>query len=331
MQEIQTIGENNTDFMQEIKQYTRTNGECIPEFTQEVKEETQTNIRCNIELDLQELKQEIKTIVESTRKLKQEIQTIIESIRELKREIQTSSKSIQEKQETPTNPERNIESVQELKQITQTNIESVQESKQVTHTNIESTQEIKQEAQTNIECNFESTQQLKQETQIKTINKIPDSPIIKIAKNLKISNKFKQKGRNNDAIEEDAGKRYFKCIMINDEDTAVNIGRFSGKKPKQAASKACTHLYENRKNSGEIPEQIIYCMHECTRSNKKKKKYFYVGKRLKLVEPVEIEINKIDPETNKKMVITYLYNNSVTKLDNFECPEYNILNNYDHE
>ena len=133
-----------------------------------------------------------------------------------------------------------------------------------------------------------------------------------------------------EGLGDDIDKRYFKCIMINANGEAISTGRYSGKKPKQAASKACTRLYEDQKELNNTPDKIIFGMHECTRASKKKKKYFYVGRRVKLAEPEEVHINKIDPKTGKNMIIRYFYNNDVTKLTiDDKCTEYQILYNYD--
>lgn len=129
--------------------------------------------------------------------------------------------------------------------------------------------------------------------------------------------------------EEQAGKRYFKCVIIENDEVKVS-GRYSGKKPKQAASKACTKLYEDQRAAGQTPVEIVFGMHECTRSNKKKKKYFYVGKREKLPQPEKVSINKIDPKTGSNMVITYHYNNDVKKLHDFTAhPQFERLATYD--
>jgi len=71
------------------------------------------------------------------------------------------------------------------------------------------------------------------------------------------------------------GKRYFKCLMITMNDDVIVTGRYSGKKPKQAASKACTKIFEDiTKEHHEIPDYIIFGMHECTRWHEKKKEIF---------------------------------------------------------
>ncbi len=140
---------------------------------------------------------------------------------------------------------------------------------------------------------------------------------------------------NIDNDDQDVGKRYFKCIQISlKTGKAICHGRYSGKKPKQAAIKACTRIYESMAEQGlAAPEQVIYGMHECTRSSKKKKKYFYVGKRVKLEVPVIITVHKVDPKTKQKtgeiVKVPYYYNNDVKKLTDFECAEYPLLCNYD--
>lgn len=143
--------------------------------------------------------------------------------------------------------------------------------------------------------------------------------------------KKKQTGGNKLEEVEEVGKRYFKCLLINENGNVVCTGRYSGKKPKQAASKACTRLYDTYKdNEKNMPANIVFGMHECTRKSKKKKKYFYTGSRVKLENPEEVTINKLDPKTGKKMVIRYYYNNNVKKLTNVEDhKEYKLLCDYD--
>jgi hypothetical protein len=159
------------------------------------------------------------------------------------------------------------------------------------------------------------------------------APVVKAPKNLKVAKKTQKGGNAGDEHEEELGKRYFKCIMLNKEGVARCTGRYSGKKPKQAASKACTRLYEEyaeAHDGADLPEKIVFGMHECTRASKKKKKYFYTGRRIHLETPEEVVINKIDPKTQQNMVIKYYYNNDVRKLTDIEnCQEYPLLANYD--
>jgi hypothetical protein len=196
-------------------------------------------------------------------------------------------------------------------------------------------------------------EQLVQQKPLAPKKNVAKKTTVKSDKNFKVVKKTKvQKNSNdeNEDEEEEPGKRYFKCIMITSEDEVIATGRYSGKKPKQAASKACTKLFEDIIESGqELPEHIIYGMHECTRASKKKKKYFYIGKRVELEEPEAVKIHlrdpitkealldkkgnkipKIDPKTNKPMVINYYHNNDVRKLTNVDThPEYERLAFYD--
>ena len=100
----------------------------------------------------------------------------------------------------------------------------------------------------------------------------------------------------------DKKMRYFKCIWINTENNELEFGgRYSGRKPKQAASKACTRLYKNYE-ADERPEKIIFGMHECTRSCKNKKKFFYVGSKELLKVPESVPIFEKVFDKNKKPV-----------------------------
>lgn len=124
-----------------------------------------------------------------------------------------------------------------------------------------------------------------------------------------------------------AQKRYFKCIRITKDGNAKCSGRYFGKKPKQSANKACQRIFKSCEEAGEkLPEQIVFCMHECTRSNKKKKKYYYIGQRVELEEPLEVPIKKKD---GTKITIKYYHNNVVKKLQDRTCDEYNVLCKYD--
>jgi hypothetical protein len=135
--------------------------------------------------------------------------------------------------------------------------------------------------------------------------------------------------------------RYYKLITIDQNDDGEDVaecrGRYSGKKPRQAASKGCTKLFRAYKDRDEkYPERIIYGMHECTRSRRNKKKFFYIGTKEDLDEPQEVPIHqkddnneylldqdgnkvpKLDPKTGEALVIKYRTNSKVKKLF---CPE----------
>ena len=61
-----------------------------------------------------------------------------------------------------------------------------------------------------------------------------------------------------------------------------NYGRFTGKTPSQAGSKAFTYLAKKKKSTG---QNIKFTIQEMTQ-NSQKKEYKYIGQRSKLKEPV---------------------------------------------
>lgn len=96
-------------------------------------------------------------------------------------------------------------------------------------------------------------------------------------------------------------QRYFK---IKSEDGTTH-GRFSGKKPKQAANKALTSILKDKKKNKEtIRGEVKFTITECTRGSTQKE-YNYVGKRQKLEKPMEVAIG------DKKIV--YQFQNNVKK------------------
>ena len=101
--------------------------------------------------------------------------------------------------------------------------------------------------------------------------------------------------------------RYFK-LYYND-----NIcGRYSGKKPKQAANKAFSSIIKDMRktdNKEGVNIDITFTIKECTR-NSFHKEYKYVGKRLLLKSPVKVTIENGDG-TSKDIV--YKYHNELKK------------------
>lgn len=128
-----------------------------------------------------------------------------------------------------------------------------------------------------------------------------------------------KKGAKKDAKpkkEEDELKvvhRYFRCVYKSTDGQIVHAGRYSGKKPKQAACKALTGIVKS--NSLETGEQVTFLIQECTRGSKKKK-YSYVGSQVDLAEPVRIKITKKDGSSSE---IEYTKNNEVKKISLSEC------------
>ncbi len=120
--------------------------------------------------------------------------------------------------------------------------------------------------------------------------------------------------------------RYFRCVYKDKDGQVVHAGRYSGKKPKQAACKALTGIVKN--NGLETGEQVTFLIQECTRGSKKKK-YSYVGSQVDLAEPVVIKITKKDGTSSE---IEYTKNNEVKKISLSECGDLmNVDLAEDHE
>ena len=137
----------------------------------------------------------------------------------------------------------------------------------------------------------------------KATKKATTEPVVKATKKV-------QKVKAEETQEEkqmDDKLRYFK-LYYND-----NIcGRYSGKKPKQAANKAFSSIIKDMKktdNKEGVNIDITFTIKECTR-NSFHKEYKYVGKRLLLKSPVKVTIENGDG-TSKDIV--YKYHNELKK------------------
>ena len=84
-------------------------------------------------------------------------------------------------------------------------------------------------------------------------------------------------------------------------------GRYSGKKPKQAANKAYSSIVRKKGIKGGGPS-IRFTIKECTRGSKQKT-YAYDANRIKLDNPVQVPIK--GSEDGK--VIVYNYSNKLSK------------------
>jgi len=136
----------------------------------------------------------------------------------------------------------------------------------------------------------------------------------------KSSKKGGSKKAEEEPVEEQAqdeqgkvGHRFFRCVYRNTQGEIVNAGRYSGKKPKQAARKALTGIV--KKNELQVGEKVVFLIQECTRGSKKKK-YSYVGAQVELDEPVTVTIHKKDGQESK---IVYTKDNEVKKVSLSEC------------
>lgn len=112
-----------------------------------------------------------------------------------------------------------------------------------------------------------------------------------------------------EAPEQTVSTRKFKALFINPETGDVEMkGRYKGRKPKVSSSKALTKRCKvHPEYYGE--EERAFAMQECTRSAKKKKRYFYVGMR------VEAERADNDQPVEKNgQVIPYRFKNKIRKM-----------------
>lgn len=135
----------------------------------------------------------------------------------------------------------------------------------------------------------------------------------------------KAKGNAKEEVEEDdPRKRYFHCVYKNKDGEVVRAGRYSGKKPKQAARKALSRVVD--KNEVKLGEKITFLIKECTRG-RKKKAYSYEGSRVELKEPVVVEIKKKEGGTAK---LTYKHDNVVKKVPLTECADLLNVDFNDH-
>ena len=111
-------------------------------------------------------------------------------------------------------------------------------------------------------------------------------------------------------------KRYFRCLY-EENGVVLCVGRYSGRKPKQAANKALTALVKSNKSLE--GKEIIYGVVEQTR-NSKRKKYYYSGCRKLLTDPVPVEIKKADKNGKEiKETITYKHQSVVKKISEDQC------------
>ena len=119
----------------------------------------------------------------------------------------------------------------------------------------------------------------------------------KLLKELKDKNEI----NNNKVYHYSGDIRYFKLYNL---ETHEAYGRFSGIKPKQAASKALSHLLQQG-----LQSPMTFYLKECTRGSKFKV-YKYIGERVELKEPMKLKIGS-GADTKE---ITYSFRNKVIKI-----------------
>jgi hypothetical protein len=101
--------------------------------------------------------------------------------------------------------------------------------------------------------------------------------------------------------------RSFKLLHQTVNGNVEIAGRYIGTRPKQAAYKALTAIHKIYKNENIENESSVFGMVETTRSSKKKI-YWYVGKKEKTNEPIELY----------KLNDKYFSKNKINELGGFE-------------
>lgn len=147
---------------------------------------------------------------------------------------------------------------------------------------------------------------------------------------------------HNEEEKHDVKKRYFRCVYLL-KNEVVEGGCYCGKKPKQAGNKACTKICNELFNKKTESQKVVFGMYEVrfkktdTNRYKPRKLYIYEGERIKLSEPAEVPIHltsddgknnkqpKLDPTTNKPMVIRYNHYNKIKKCCDVKSSDYNKL------
>jgi hypothetical protein len=153
------------------------------------------------------------------------------------------------------------------------------------------------------------------------------STTVKKSKKLVIKKKVIKPKKVKELIVDDPTKlRSFKC-----EFDGVIFGRYKGRKPKQAASKALTKIVKiSGGNKKCIGTSFTFKMIESSRARKKKVS-FYEGSRVELVNPKTIEKTFKDKNGNSEIKqIEYFYNNKIKKIKNID-PKKLLQENEEHD
>ena len=132
-----------------------------------------------------------------------------------------------------------------------------------------------------------------------------------------MENQNEAEAQNNE-IHEKKGNRSFKVKL---DQNGPQYGRYNGDSPYQAANKALSEIIRNKvKNNQPVDQDINFFLVESTKGSGKKV-HQYVGKRMKLNQPVTYTVDN-------GIVITKEYKNILRKVKKGEVTqeEQNVLN-----
>jgi len=127
--------------------------------------------------------------------------------------------------------------------------------------------------------------------------------------------------------EEDKKKkfRFFK-VLVDGKELEDAHGRFSGKKPKQAANKALTSILKDPDNNLDDSGKIKFSIVECTRGSKRKR-YYYVGERQELEKPMVVILGEGKKDlTDEQLDRLYDMNDQELEELNLKKIEYSFNN-----
>ena len=111
-------------------------------------------------------------------------------------------------------------------------------------------------------------------------------------------------------------KKSSRSFKIKLEQTGPQYGRYNGDSPYQAANKALSEIIRNKvKNNEVVDEDITFFLIESTKGSTKKV-HQYVGKRIKLEEPVMYTV--VNNNTGEEQEITKGYKNILRKVKKSE-------------
>lgn len=122
-----------------------------------------------------------------------------------------------------------------------------------------------------------------------------------------MANQNEVEAQNNE-VKEKKGSRSFKVKL---EQNGPQYGRYNGDSPYQAANKALSEIIRNKvKNNQTADQDINFFLVESTKGSSKKT-HQYVGKRMKLTQPVTYTVDN-------GQVITKEYKNVLRKVKKSE-------------
>ncbi len=116
-------------------------------------------------------------------------------------------------------------------------------------------------------------------------------------------------------VENVVGRKSSRSFKVKLEQNGPQYGRYNGDSPYQAANKALSEIIRNKvKNNEAVDEDITFFLVESTKGSTKKV-HQYVGKRIKLDEPVKYTVTG---NNDQQQEIVKEYKNILRKVKKSE-------------